>query len=111
MAPRRGDIYRINLEPTVGSEQQGTARPCLVLSLGAYNNKLPTIGVVPLSSSPRELPPLIVSVSSAGKATSMAICNQARTVDKRRIVGGLMGQLSAEDLHRVESGLRHYYGL
>jgi hypothetical protein len=27
MAIQRGDIYRVNLEPTIGSEQQGNARP------------------------------------------------------------------------------------
>jgi mRNA interferase MazF len=111
MAIKRGEIYRINLEPTRGSEQQGNARPCVILSVGAYNNKLPTVGVVPLSSSPRPLPPLIVPVPSAGRDTSMAVCNQVRTVDKRRIVGNVMGQLSPADLQKVESGVKQYYGL
>ena len=111
MTIRRGDIYRINLQPTRGSEQQGDARPCVVLSIGAYNNKLPTIGVVPLSMSPRELPPIIVSVPSAGNESSMAICNQVRTVDKGRVVGDLMGQLSLQDIQKVETGVRQYYGL
>ena len=111
MIIQRGDIYRVKLEPTRGSEQQGDARPCVILSVGAYNKKLPTVGVVPLSSSPRELPPLLVSVPSAGKASSMAVCNQIRVIDKHRIVSGLMGRLSAGDLQRVESGLRQYLGL
>jgi len=58
MAIQRGDIYRVNLEPTIGSEQQGNARPCVVLSVSAFNNKLRTIGVVPLSLSPRPCPRL-----------------------------------------------------
>ena len=66
MSIERGDIYRVNLEPTLGGEQQGKARPCVVLSLGEFNSKLRTIGVVPLSSSPRPLPPIIVSAPSAG---------------------------------------------
>jgi hypothetical protein len=33
---KRGEIYRFNLEPTQGSEQQGIARPCVVLSLFHY---------------------------------------------------------------------------
>ena len=107
---QRGDIYRINLEPARGSEQHGDARPCVVLSAGAYNKKLPTICVVPLSSSPRELPPLIVSVPSAGKASSMAICNQIRAIDKRRVAGNLMGRLGPSDLQKVESGVKQYLG-
>jgi hypothetical protein len=45
------EIYRVNLEPTIGGKQQGNARPCLILSITAFN-KARTIGVVPLSSSP-----------------------------------------------------------
>lgn len=111
MAIRQGEIYRVNLEPVVGSEQQGSARPCLILSLGAFNAKLRTIGVVPLSSSPRPLPPLIVSVPSAGLPTSTALCGQLRTIDKRRLVGAPMGKLSQGDLEQVEKSVRQYFGL
>ena len=111
MIIQRGNIYRVNLEPTRGYEQQGDARPCVILPVGAYNKKLPTVGVVPLSSSPRELPPLIVSVPSAGRESSMAICNQVRTADKSRVAGYLMGQLDFQDLQKVETGVKQYYGL
>lgn len=111
MAIQRGEICRVNLEPTIGSEQQGLARPCLVLSVGAFNNKLRTIGVVPLSSSPRPLPPLIVSVPSAGLPTSTALCGQLRTIDKRRIVGAPLGRLTQRDLEQVEKSVRQYFGL
>ena len=110
----RGSIYRINLEPTTGSEQQGNARPCVVLSLSAYNRKLRTVGVVPLTSSPRALAPLIVPVPSAGKANAnanaMALCHQIRTIDKSRI-GKLLGVLSLNDLAAVEDGVRRVHGL
>lgn len=106
----RGQIYRVNLDPTVGSEQQGTARPCVVLTLTAYNRHLRTVGVVPLTSSPRALPPLIVPVPSAGKANSMALCHQIRTIDKTR-VGKLLGTLGPEDLATVEDGVRRVHGL
>lgn len=110
MIIERGSIYRVNLDPTIGSEQQGNARPCVVMSLTAYNKQLRTVSVVPLTSSPRALPPFIVPVPSAGKAESMALCHQIRTVDKLRI-GKLMGSLSAADLTTVEDGLRRVHGL
>lgn len=106
----RGNIYRVNLDPTVGSEQQGNARPCVVLSLSAYNRKLRTVCVVPLTSSPRALAPLIVPVPSAGKANSMALCHQIRTIDKTR-VGKLIGTMSVEDMAVVEDGVRRVHGL
>jgi mRNA interferase MazF len=110
MTIERGEIYRVNLEPTIGGEQQGNARPCLVLSITAFN-KARTIGVVPLSSSPRSLPPLIVPIPSAGKASSVALCGQLRAIDKRRLVGAAMGKLSQPDLETVERAVRHYFGL
>ena len=106
----RGNIYRVNLDPTVGSEQQGNARPCVVLTLTAYNRQLRTVGVVPLTSSPRALAPLIVPVPSAGKANSMALCHQIRTIDKTRM-GKLLGTLSPEDMAVVEDGVRRVHGL
>jgi mRNA-degrading endonuclease toxin of MazEF toxin-antitoxin module len=69
MKIRRGEIYRFNLEPTLGSEQRGDARSCLILSLDAFNARLRTVGVIPLSSSPRPLPPIIVAVPSAATRT------------------------------------------
>ncbi|MEY2685514.1 MAG: PemK-like, MazF-like toxin of type toxin-antitoxin system, partial [Pseudomonadota bacterium] len=36
---KRGQVYRVNLEPTQGSEQQGVARPCVILSITPLNNK------------------------------------------------------------------------
>ena len=106
----RGHIYRVNLDPIVKSEQQGNARPCVVLSLTAYNRKLRTVGVLPLTSSPRALPPLIVPVPSAGKTESMALCNQIRTIDKSRIIKHL-GAVSLEDLSAIESGVCKVHGL
>lgn len=110
MSIERGSIYRVNLDPTIGSEQQGNARPCVVLTLTAYNRQLCTVGVVPLTSSPRALPPLIVPVPSAGKVNSMALCHQIRTIDKTRI-GKLLGVLNPVDLAAVEDGVRRVHGL
>src|ERR1700730_14334286 len=98
MAIERGEIYRGNMEPTIGGEQQGNARPCLFHSITAFN-KARTIGVVPLSSSPRPLP-----------ASSVALCGHLRAIDKRRLVGAPMGRLSKPNLDAVERAVRRYFG-
>lgn len=106
---KRGQIYRVNLEPTQGSEQQGTARPCVILSITPLNNKLRQVGVVPLSTSGKALPPVVVAVPSAG-ASSVALCHQVRTIDKARM-GRLVGDLSPTDMTAVENAVRQVYGL
>lgn len=106
---KRGQIYRVNLEPTKGSEQQGIARPCLIFSITPLNAKLRQVGVVPLSTSAKVLPPVVVGVPSAGP-DSVALCHQLRTIDKMRI-GKCQGELSAADMAAVEAAVRQVYGL
>ena len=106
---KRGHIFRVNLEPTKGSEQQGTARPCVILSITPLNAKLRQVGVVPLSTSARALPPVVVSVPSVG-VSSVALCHQLRTIDKVRI-GKHLGELSAADLTAIENAVRQVYAL
>jgi mRNA interferase MazF len=106
---KRGQIYRVNLEPTQGSEQQGTARPCVILSITPLNAKLRQVGVVPLSTSAKALPPVVVAVPSAG-TSSVALCHQVRTIDKTRI-GKHTGELSAAEMTAIENAVRQVYGL
>jgi mRNA interferase MazF len=105
----RGKIYRVNLEPTIGSEQQGTARPCVILSSSQLNGKFKHIGIVPLSSSAKALPPIVVSVPSAG-LNSVALCHQMKTIDKTRI-GKYVGDISPADMTAIENGVRRVFGL
>ena len=93
----------------MGSEQQGVARPCIVLSITPFNNQFRTIGVIPLSSTARAYEPVSVSTPSAG-ASSVALCFQLRTIDKSRI-GKYMGELSPTDLARVDACVKQVYGL
>lgn len=109
MEYKRGQIYRVNLEPTKGSEQQGVARPCLILSITPLNNKLRQVGVLPLSTSAKVLPPVVVGVPSAGP-DSVALCHQLRTIDKVRI-GKYQGELSVADMAAVEAAIRQVYAL
>ena len=106
---KRGQIYRVDLEPTRGSEQQGIARPCVILSITPLNQKLRNIGVVPLSSSGKVLAPMVVAVPSAGE-NSVALCHQLRTIDKAHI-GKFLGELAPKDLNAIEDGVRQVYGL
>jgi mRNA interferase MazF len=104
----RGEIYWVNLNPTIGSEIQ-KLRPCVILSASPINRARHTVVVVPLSTAAKARPPLAVSVSCLDKKVT-AICDQIRTVDKSRLMNSA-GQLSKEDLSEIEKGLRQVLSL
>jgi mRNA interferase MazF len=101
-APRR-EIWWVNLDPARGSEIRKT-RPAIVVTANALNRARRTVVVVPLSTGPQPRPPIIVSTPSAGP-NSVAVCDQVRAVDKRRLTRS-EGQLSAVDLRSIEDSLR-----
>ena len=55
---KRGDIWLVNLDPTIGSEIK-KSRPCVVVSPSELNDHLRTVIIAPMTS--RALPPRFVS--------------------------------------------------
>jgi mRNA interferase MazF len=100
--PRRGEIWWVRLDPTLGSEIAKT-RPCLILSTNVVNERRRTVVVVPLSTSPTPSPPLLVSVRCAGR-TVVAVTDQIRAVAKERLQDRL-GEISPGDMEAVEAGV------
>jgi mRNA interferase MazF len=101
--PRRGEYWWIGLDPPTGSEI-GKTRPCLILSTNILNERRRTVVIVPLSSSPRPSPPLLIPVKCAGR-TVVAVTDQIRAVAKERL-GERLGEASSADLEAVEAGVR-----
>jgi mRNA interferase MazF len=99
---RRGDIWWVNLDPTQGSEIRKT-QPAVVMTADALNRARRTI-VVPLSTGPAPRPPIVVATPSAGP-NSVAVCDQLRAVDRRRLTRN-SGRLSAVDLRMIEERIR-----
>ena len=89
-AVRRGDVYLVNLSPTVGSEIQ-RARPCVVVSPDELNASLATFIVAPMSTGSHAYP-FRVSCRFQGRAGHV-IVEQIRTVDRDRLLKRL-GRLS-----------------
>ena len=80
---KRGDIYLVSLDPTMGHEQQGT-RPVLLVSPDRFNIFTGVPIVVPITSggSFARNAGFTVSLSGAGTRTSgMIRCDQPRPVD------------------------------
>ena len=102
-APRRGEVWCVRLDPTLGAEIKKT-RPCLVLTTNVVNQFRRTIVVGPLSRSPQASPAVLVPVICAGR-WAMAVVDQVRAVAKERLHRRL-GSVSAEHLRAIEDALR-----
>ena len=101
--PERGDIWWVALDPTLGSEIRKT-RPCIVISVKVLNERRRTVIVVPLSSSSKASPPILIPIACDGHPT-MAVSDQIRAVEKERLRGRL-GVVTTEEMAAVEDGLR-----
>lgn len=79
----RGDIVRVNLNPTIGREQQGDFRPALVLSPAAFN-LLGVALVAPIIQGGdfARYAGFAVPLSGSGTETQgVALVNMVRTLD------------------------------
>ena len=101
--PERGDIWWAALDPTLGSEIRKT-RPCIVMSLKVLNERRRTVIVVPLSSSPKASPPILIPISCDGEP-AVAVSDQIRAVAKERLRSRL-GVVTAEEMAALEDALK-----
>ena len=101
--PRRGEVWWVRLDPTLGSEIAKT-RPCVILSGNIFNKLRRTVVVIPLSTSPQPSVPLLVLLRCDGREV-VAVTDQVRAIAKQRLDRRL-GELSPEDLEAVEQGVR-----
>jgi mRNA interferase MazF len=94
---KRGEVYWVNLDPTVGSEIR-KLRPALVVSPNDMNAVLPRVIVAPLTSKGQPLG-CRPEVQFAGKKARILL-DQIRCVDKVRL-SGKMGDIDPTVWHPV----------
>ena len=106
--PRRGEIFWVDLDPTVGSEIAKT-RPCLIVSNDIGNQFSARVIVAPLTSRgiDRVYPfEVLVPVGEGGVTeTSKIALDQVRSVDKRRL-GRRIGILPDDLMRAVNRAIR-----
>jgi mRNA interferase MazF len=102
---KRGDIWLVNLDPTVGSEIK-KSRPCVVMSPSELNENLRTVMVAPMTSKGFTAP-FRVPVTHAG-TKGLIVLDQLRTVDKVRLVKRL-GAVSAKTLTAALTTLQEVF--
>lgn len=109
---RRGEIWTVDLEPVIGSEQ-GKARPALIIQNDIGNEYSPVLIVAALTSGERARYDVQVEVKASEGGlhnNSIVLLNQIRTIDKRRI-GRYWGRLSAQTMQQVDEAIRISLGL
>jgi mRNA interferase MazF len=105
VVPARGDIYLVNLDPTVGREIRKT-RPCVVVSPDELNGHLATFIIAPLTTGSHPYP-FRIPCKVAGKA-GYVVLDQLRTVDRRRLVRRV-GRFSAGVLNSTLTVLQEMF--
>jgi mRNA interferase MazF len=106
---RRGDVYRASLNPTVGSEQDGT-RPVVVVSRDAINASSPVVIIVPITSRSNKsrLYPSHVELKLGDgglTADSVALCEQVRSISRERL-GDYLGNIPKPKLSQINASLK-----
>lgn len=94
---KRGEVYWVNLDPTLGTEIKKT-RPALIVSPDDLNAVLPRVIIAPLTSKGQPLG-CRPKVRFAGKSAYILL-DQLRSVDKLRLVGK-MGKIDLPAWHPV----------
>ena len=111
--PRRGEIYWVNLDPTVGTEISKT-RPALIISNDVGNQFSSRVIVAPISSrGTNRVYPFEVLVPAAEGGllrASKVVLDQIRTIDKARL-GGRIGALTPERMLEVHRAIRLSLGV
>ena len=111
--PRRGDIYLVNFDPTLGAEIRKT-RPALILQNDLANRHSPITIVAAISSTfedPLYPPEVLVAQPEGGLSVdSVVLLNQLRSIDRRRLTKRL-GAVRPTTMDKVERAVQISLGL
>lgn len=109
----RGAVVVVELDPTLGHEQQGV-RPCVVVSdpdvIG--DQRFPLVCVVPVTGTPGEgiLYPALAPGGSGLVKKSFALIDHLRSIDKRRI-RRVYGEVGRDEMAAIDEGLAAFLGM
>lgn len=116
MHVHRGDIVIVELNPTQGSEQQGTNRPCVVIQNDVGNKFSPTTIIAPFTTQydPSDIYPFEVEVTAANSPLnhdSVADLSQIRVVDVDKRVNANIGSVPSSRMPKIDHAIKNSLGL
>ena len=103
----RGEIWLLDLNPTLGSEINKT-RPAVIVSRSDYNKIADTMTVVPISAG-RFIPSFHTRFSKL-KKDSHAVIPQVRVATKKRFIKKI-GKATEEEMKEIGQKLGFYLDL
>ena len=106
--PKRGEIWWVNFDPSVGGEIR-KKRPAVIVSNDLANAALNRVQVIPLTSTTHKLYPAECLIRIAN-ITSKAMADQLTTVSKLRLVTQ-MGEVETHDMEAIEQIISFQLGL
>lgn len=112
-SPKRGEVYLVSFDPTIGSEIQKT-RPALVLQNDVANEYSSITIVAAITSKfdenlyPTEV--LIEPPEGGLSVKSVALLNQIRSIDKQRLIKKL-DKLTEATMGQVDQAIQISLGL
>src|SRR6267154_6908271 len=108
MHPRKGEVWLVAFDPSVGGEIQKT-RPAIIVSNNAANIALNRLIVVPLTTQTVKVYPGQVLVTLNGEPRK-AMADQLTTASKQRLRSKL-GELSSSDVSSIEGAILQHLGI
>lgn len=105
---KRGEVWWVEFDPSVGSEIKKT-RPAVIVSNDAANRNIARVVVLPLTSNTGRIYPGEAVVTVGGQS-SKAMADQIMAADKTRLKERL-SELSKADLLAVEDAIKIHLAL
>lgn len=101
----RGQIWLVNLDPTVGAEIKKT-RPAVIVSNNLNNKYAATITVLPITDRGEKIYSFEVPLKQGSGLTkeSKIKCQQIRTIDKSRLIK-LLGKIESSDVTKMNEAI------
>lgn len=106
--PKRGEIYWVDLDPTIGGETQKT-RPGLIVSNDIGNEASRIVMVAPITSKVKNVYPFEVRTMLKGKPAKIML-NQCKALDKSRLKDKI-GSIDIGTMHAAEEAIKIVFGL
>jgi mRNA interferase MazF len=109
-------VTDVDLNPTKGSET-GKVRPCVIVTNNVYNERVPVIQVVPITGWSEKKGRIKTNVEitpnnrNGLSKKSVADCLQTRPIDHRHRLVKIRGELTLDEMKRIDEALKIIFAL